>query len=89
MFKTQCITTCFAFVMIICGCASNLNDKLIRAAREGDTEDVVRLIEAGADVEARDNDGITAFIAASSNGHLETVDALKAAGAKRTVLRDN
>ena len=40
------------------------------------------LIENGADVNAKDNDGVTALMQASENGHTEIVSLLKSAGAE-------
>ncbi len=55
---------------------------LIRAAEKGETKEVYRLIEAGADVNARDPEGWTPYLAASSMGHLDAMRILRAFGAK-------
>ena len=47
----------------------------------GDTARVRKLLEAGADLEAKDRDGRTALILAAGNGHAETVRALLEKGA--------
>jgi ankyrin repeat protein len=52
--------------------------KLIEASKKGDLEDVNRLIDAGADVDAEDGE---ALISAVHNGHLEIVKRLIEAGA--------
>ena len=54
---------------------------LIAAASEGQVESVKALIEAKADVNAKDKDGTTSLMAASARGHLEVVTALLAGGA--------
>ena len=59
-----------------------LNNDLIKAAHDGQTEKVLDLIKAGADVNAKDNYGNTALILAAAKGHTEIVDLLKSAGAK-------
>ncbi|HKP94234.1 MAG TPA: ankyrin repeat domain-containing protein [Fibrobacteria bacterium] len=55
---------------------------LIRAAEKGQTKEVYRLIEAGADVNAQDSEGWTPYLAASSMGHLDAMRVLRAFGAK-------
>jgi ankyrin repeat protein len=55
---------------------------LIRAAEKGQTKEVKRLIEAGADVNAQDAEGWTPYLAASTMGHLEAMKVLRAFGAK-------
>jgi ankyrin repeat protein len=58
------------------------NVALIRAAEKGETQEVYRLIEAGADVNGRDAEGWTPYLAASSMGQLNTMRVLVAFGAK-------
>ena len=54
---------------------------LLDAAKKGDAETVKALIDAGADINAKDNDGQTAISYATENGYAETVKALIDAGA--------
>jgi len=54
---------------------------LVKVARQGTTALVDFLLERGADIEATDRFGVTALMAASSNGHLQTVQRLIKAGA--------
>jgi ankyrin repeat protein len=61
---------------------SNRNSQLIRAAEKGQTKEVYRLIEAGADVNGRDAEGWTPYMAASSMGQLDAMRVLVAFGAK-------
>jgi ankyrin repeat protein len=58
------------------------NLALIHAAEKGETAEVYRLIEAGADVNGRDQEGWTPYLAASSMGQLNTMRILVAFGAK-------
>lgn len=61
---------------------SSRNFQLIRAAEKGQTKEVYRLIEAGADVNGRDAEGWTPYMAASSMGQLDAMRVLVAFGAK-------
>lgn len=76
-----------AMTLLLSGCSSsrysgNRDMALIRAAERGQTQEVYRLIETGADVNARDPEGWTPYLAASSMGHLEAMRVLRAFGAK-------
>ena len=67
------------------GCAaSRLNPdlQLIRAAEKGQTKEMYRLIQAGADINAIDPEGWTPYLAASTMGHLDAMRMLKAFGAR-------
>jgi ankyrin repeat protein len=55
---------------------------LIRAAERGQTDQIYRLLEAGANVNAKDKDGWTPYLAASSMGQLEAMRVLRAFGAR-------
>jgi uncharacterized protein len=68
------------------------NERLIAAAEQGDTALVLKLIEAGADINARDARGRTAVMAATHGNRIETVGALLQAGADvniRDAMLDN
>jgi len=68
------------------------NERLIGAAEQGDTALVLKLIEAGADINARDARGRTAVMAATHGNRIETVGALLKAGADvniRDAMLDN
>ena len=54
---------------------------LIRAAEKGNLGEVRALLAKGANVNARDKDGITALMMAASGGHLDVVRVLLAQGA--------
>lgn len=58
-----------------------LKEKLISSAAAGDTEKVLQLLEEGADIDATDEQGRTAVLAATYNDHSETVEALIQKGA--------
>lgn len=54
---------------------------LMKAALNGHTPVVARLLEAGADIDAVDNGGYTAMMLAASNNHTETLTLLIERGA--------
>lgn len=58
-----------------------LNKELFKRTFEAKVEDVKRLLEAGADVDARDDSGETPLIRASAQGHLEVAKLLIRRGA--------
>src|SRR5688572_3886259 len=79
-----------AFLAI--GCAGggrspqqDMDLRLIRAAKAGQTEELKRLLRAGADINAMDAQGWTPYLAASSMGRLEAMRILKALGARTHV----
>ncbi len=61
--------------------AQDINQDLVVAAARGDTATVQALLDAGADVNAKDNEGWTALHEAEIGGHTEVVEILKNAGA--------
>jgi ankyrin repeat protein len=61
---------------------STPDSELSRAAQYGDREEIEALLEAGADVNARANDGLTALMTAERNGQSEIAELLKKAGAQ-------
>ncbi|MCU6709086.1 ankyrin repeat domain-containing protein [Paenibacillus sp. J5C_2022] len=65
-----------------------MNNQLILAAENGDTERVLNLLEEGADVNAVDDRGRTAVVAATYANKAETVKALIEQGADINI-RDN
>ena len=60
---------------------NDLNANLISAAFAGNLPEVERLLKAGANVNAKRQNGITALMGASVEGHLEIVELLVAKGA--------
>jgi ankyrin repeat protein len=81
-----------AMSLLTIGCAGarrspqqDMDLRLIRAAEAGQTEEVKRLIRAGADINAMDEAGWTPYLAASSMGRLEAMRILKALGARTSV----
>ena len=79
-------------VLIISSCATTPKTKeeregvhpevFFESVRSGDYAEVKRLIEEGANVNAKDNDGATALMWASLKGHQEVSKLLIEAGAK-------
>jgi len=60
---------------------SKMSDDLLRASREGNTAEVRSLLDAGAEVNATDDDGFTALIWALTAGSPEVVRLLIYSGA--------
>ncbi|WP_036647163.1 ankyrin repeat domain-containing protein [Paenibacillus pini] len=58
-----------------------MNEKLIKSAQQGDTEKVLIFLQGGADINAIDERGRTAVMAATYNHHTNTVKALIEQGA--------
>lgn len=65
-----------------------LNNRLLDAAWAGQTETVEALIAHGAEVDARDIEGITPLYLAATHGQTEMVEALIASGADVNVHND-
>lgn len=61
--------------------SDDMNAELITAAFLGNLEQVQRLLEKGANVNAKRDNGITALMGASLEGHTEIVEVLLAKGA--------
>lgn len=59
----------------------NMNRELIEYAEQGNTEQVRQLLQSGADINATDEQGRTAVMAATYHNHVGTVEALIQAGA--------
>lgn len=61
--------------------ADTVADQLSKASARGDTASILELLEAGADVNERDEDGRTPVMTATRGNHVDTVRALIEAGA--------
>jgi len=59
----------------------DINSDLKAAARRGQAKKVQALLEAGADVDATDEKGLTVLTVATQAGHTEIGELLKKAGA--------
>lgn len=59
----------------------SLNEALLTAAESHDLNEVKRLLDAGADINAADEDGFTVLVTALSSYHLDVVDYLVEHGA--------
>lgn len=58
-----------------------MTEELIKAAEHGDTATILRLLEAGANINGQDERGRTAVLVATHGRHRETVKTLLQAGA--------
>ena len=59
------------------GSYADINDELLDAAHEGNTDRVKALLAKGADINAKDKDGVTALMAATNGEHSDTIKFLK------------
>ena len=77
--KVKIVSTVLAVLALSVTVAfAGLNENLLEAARLGNLPEVKRLLDAGAAVNARDNEGETALMLASGGGHREVVELLLA-----------
>nr|WP_026319929.1 ankyrin repeat domain-containing protein [Siminovitchia fordii] len=65
-----------------------MDQQLIASAENGNTDDVLALLQDGADIDATDENGRTAVMAATYNNEVDTVKALIQKGADINI-RDN
>lgn len=74
-------------ILLLASCSSELNNKLVTAAGDGDTAQVKTLIQQGADVNHKLIDtGTSPLISAARRGHLEVVKVLLAGGANINLI---
>lgn len=59
----------------------NLNEQLLKASEKGDVDGVISLLDRGADIEARNNDGDTPLLRACTTNHTKIVELLLNSGA--------
>ena len=81
-----------AFVLVVvCHTAAgaSLNEQLFTAASDGNAEAIPALLAAGADLNARDNDGYVPLHSAAYSGHAGAIAALRAAGADPNARNNN
>jgi ankyrin repeat protein len=78
------------FLSLSINCAGNKpqdkNLALINAARKGDRMLVIVLIKNGADINTRDTDGWTPYLAASAEGNWQIMNILKGLGCKTEAI---
>ena len=76
-YKVATIISVMAFTFLLAAFAvAGVNEDLIKGAQNGGLKVVQGLITKGADVNAKDNEGVTALMFASENGRLDVVKAL-------------
>ena len=81
MLSKTIIAMLLALLIPFTAYAQDVNSELIEAAKNGQTEKVQASLDAGADVNGKDRDGMTALMWAASGGHTDIVKALLDAGA--------
>lgn len=79
------LTLLIALLLPVLGCADDLNEELLLAARKGNVGAVRALLDKGADINARSPYGVTPLFFAASNGHVEVVKLLLERGAEVNV----
>jgi outer membrane protein assembly factor BamB len=75
------VTLVLAHLALAAAQEESLEERLWRAAKAGDVEEITALLEAGADVDARTEFDATALYFAASNDHAEACGVLADAGA--------
>ena len=75
---TYIVIVCFFKVIIIINSQSipQLNHELLESAKHGKVDEIIKCLNNGADIEIRDNYGVTSLVFASNNGHLLAVQTL-------------
>jgi hypothetical protein len=81
IFLTICSSLAFVSPALADSGSDDMNAELITAAFLGNLEQVQRLLEKGANVNAKRENGITALMGASLEGHTEIVEVLLVKGA--------
>ncbi len=80
--STRIISSAFLMMLVsVPAVAQDVNSQLIEAGTKGETENIEAWLTAGADVDAKDEEGVTALMHASAEGHTQSVEALLDAGA--------
>ncbi len=80
--STRIISSAFLMMLIsVPAFPQNLNSQLIEAGKKGETGNIEAWLAAGAEVDAKDEKGVTALMHASAEGHTESVEVLLDAGA--------
>lgn len=80
--KAMVGSTLVLFISVsVLHCGPPDGQAILNAAKRGDTEKVLSLLDQGVDIEAKDSYGATALMLAAYEGHQSTVRALLEAGA--------
>ncbi|MFQ5927816.1 MAG: ankyrin repeat domain-containing protein [Terriglobia bacterium] len=83
MKTTPAAVLLITLLMPLLATAGDINPDLIEAAKKGDAAAVEALLAAGADVNAKDKDGMTALMLAEKEGHTTVVRLLEKARATK------
>ncbi len=79
----------FGALALLISISCSPNSQLIEAASRGETKKVKALLDAEADVEAKNNNGHTALMLAALSGNTDTAKALLEAGADLEAKNNN
>jgi hypothetical protein len=86
MRNNSTIAILVACLALIPACRQDIRTELLEAAKSGQSEQVKKLLDAGADVNTQNADGFTALKWAVVRGHTSTVQILLNAGANVNIL---
>ncbi len=87
---TKIISSAFLMMLLsVPALTQDVNTLLIEAGQKGETKNIEALLAVGAEVDAKDERGVTALMHASAEGHAQSVEALLAAGADVDVQADD
>ena len=87
---TRIISSAFLMMLIsVPALTQDVNSQLIEAGKKGETRNIEGLLAAGAEVDAKDEQGVTALMHASAEGHTQSVEALLDAGADVNAQADD
>ena len=77
----ELLAALFAMLLSSSMCLAGVNEDLMKATLKGSSSSVIQLLKSGADVNAKNNEGVTPLMVASGTGNKTILDILLSAGA--------